>query len=69
MAKGVLRWVPGCGRFHEGPEGLEREVITGRGGGQIIHLVDKHSLSTYSVPGIVLGAGDADKDGDWPQGA
>lgn len=40
LAKGVGRWVPRCDRVHEGPEGLEREVITGRGGGQrgIHHL-------------------------------
>lgn len=40
LAKGVWRWVPRCDRVHESPEGLEREDITGKGGGQI----DIHNL-------------------------
>lgn len=34
LAKGVGSWITRCDRVHEGPEVLEREVITGRKEGQ-----------------------------------
>lgn len=41
---GVLRWLSKCDSVPEGPGGLEREVITGRGGRQIdIHHSFIHS--------------------------